>query len=333
MAKLVIGIGVSHSPMMALPGDRWKDFAVYDYEHPALYDFEGNHVNYDELEKRTPVRYEEEMKTENLIKQWRDMKAAFRRLREDLEQAAPDVLLVVGNEHRGEVLYSVPMIPALAVYTGDVIISEGSVKHPISKKDPEVGRIMAEGLGMDKHHEWPGSSETALYLVEYLIQAGFDVGVVRHDPQQTFHGHAWGTVVVELMPEKQIPMVPIHLNAFPPNQLLPTRCYDLGRVIRKAIDEMPGDLKVGLIASGGLSHFVTDVEIDRKVLAALRKEDAEEELRNLPLNRLKAGSSEIRNWVLLKAACEDMKVQWDEYIPVFRTPAGTGMGMGFVRFS
>jgi hypothetical protein len=124
MAKLVVGIGLSHSPMMALPGDRWKDFAVFDYQHPALYDEEGNHVNYAELEKKRHARYAEEMKSSNLVKQWQDMRAAFARLRHDLEQFAPDVLLVIGNEHGGETLAKGRIIPGLAIYTGDTIISE-----------------------------------------------------------------------------------------------------------------------------------------------------------------------------------------------------------------
>jgi 3-O-methylgallate 3,4-dioxygenase len=332
MAKLVFGIGLSHSPMMALPGDRWKDFAVFDYQHPALYDEDGNHVNYAELEQKRNARYGEEMKDANLIKQWQDMRAAFQRLRRDLEHFAPDALLVIGNEHGGETLSKGRIIPALAVYTGDTIISEGAINHPISRKDPEIGRLMAKGLGMDGNHEWPGSSDIAIRLVTSLMEQGFDSGVIRKN-QHTLHGHAWGTVVVELMPEKQIPMVPIHLNTFPPNQIPPSRCYDLGRAIRRAVEEMPDHLRIGLIASGGLSHFVTDVDIDRQVLAALKSETAEQELRSLPRHRLKAGSSEIRNWIILKAACEDMQLDWDEYIPVFRTLAGTGMGMAFARFS
>jgi hypothetical protein len=332
MAKLTFGIGLSHSPMMALPGDRWKDFAVFDYQHPALFDEEGNHVNYAELEKKRGDLYTEEMKNPNLVKQWQGMKDAFKRLRQDLETFTPDVLLVIGNEHGGETLATARVIPALAVYTGDTMISEGGVNHPISKQDPEIGSLMAKGLGMDANYEWPASSGTAIQLVDSLMESGFDVGVIRKT-DTTMHGHAWGTVVVEMMPDKQIPMVPIHLNTFPPNQISPSRCYDLGRAIRKAIEDMPGDLKVGFIASGGLSHFVTDEDIDRQVLAALRSDSAEEILRHLPRHRLKAGSSEIRNWIILKALCEHMTLDWDEYIPVFRTLAGTGMGMAFARFS
>jgi 3-O-methylgallate 3,4-dioxygenase len=48
---------------------------------------------------------------------------------------------------------------------------------------------------------------------------------------------------------------------------------------------------------------------------------------------LNAGSSEIRNWIAVSAACTHLKLAWDEYIPVYRTVAGTGCGLGFACWS
>ncbi|MBO0685538.1 MAG: extradiol ring-cleavage dioxygenase, partial [Candidatus Dormibacteraeota bacterium] len=109
-------------------------------------------------------------------------------------------------------------------------------------------------------------------------------------------------------------------------------CYDLGRAIRKAVETMPGELRVAVIASGGLSHFVTDERLDREVLEALRKGD-ERCLRDIPVHLLNSGNSEIRNWITVAAACEDKKVAWDEYIPVYRTQVGTGCGLAFARWT
>ena len=135
------------------------------------------------------------------------------------------------------------------------------------------------------------------------------------------------------MGERHIPMVPIFVNTyFPPNQPAPSRCYDLGLALHRAIESSPADLRVGVVASGGLSHFVTDERLDRQVFAALRA-GSEEELRAIPRNLLNAGSSEIRNWIAVAAASRHLKLAWDEYIPVYRTRAGTGCGLGFACWS
>jgi len=68
------------------------------------------------------------------------------------------------------------------------------------------------------------------------------------------------------------------------------------------------------------------------LLTALRA-GSEEQLRAIPPKLLNAGSSEIRNWIAVAAACKHLKLVWDEYIPVYRTPAGTGCGLGFACWS
>jgi hypothetical protein len=52
-------------------------------------------------------------------------------------------------------------------------------------------------------------------------------------------------------------------------------------------------------------------------------------LQNLPRHKLNAGSSEILNWVPLAGAVEHLDLDWFEYVPGYRTPAGTGTGLSF----
>jgi 3-O-methylgallate 3,4-dioxygenase len=87
-------------------------------------------------------------------------------------------------------------------------------------------------------------------------------------------------------------------------------------------------LRVGLIASGGLSHFVVDEELDHGIIAALKKKDIAH-LGALKPERLKAGSSEIRSWIAVAAAVQHLDLKWIDYIPAYRTPALTGTGLAF----
>ncbi len=86
------------------------------------------------------------------------------------------------------------------------------------------------------------------------------------------------------------------------------------------------------MASGGLSHFVIDEELDQIVIAALRAKDAAT-LQELPRERLNAGSSEIRNWICVAGATEHLTLDWLDYVPCYRTPAGTGTAMCFASWS
>ena len=55
-------------------------------------------------------------------------------------------------------------------------------------------------------------------------------------------------------------------------------------------------------------------------------------LGSIPRRALNLGSSEILNWIILYGVVEDLTPSWNEYIPVQRTPAGTGIGLGFATW-
>ena len=48
--------------------------------------------------------------------------------------------------------------------------------------------------------------------------------------------------------------------------------------------------------------------------------------------KLNSGSSEIRNWIVVAGVAERLKTQWQEYVPLYRSPAGTGCGMAFAAW-
>ena len=124
-------------------------------------------------------------------------------------------------------------------------------------------------------------------------------------------------------------MVPVVVNTYyPPNQPRPGRCYRLGGAIREAVESFPEEKRIGILASGGLSHFTIDETLDRLVLAACRERDAAA-LAAIPRAKLNSGTSEIRNWIVAAGAAESLSTAWQEYEPLYRTPAGTGCGMAF----
>ena len=125
-------------------------------------------------------------------------------------------------------------------------------------------------------------------------------------------------------------MLPVLLNTYnPPNVPSAARAYEIGRKLGAAIAASPRDLRVAIAASGGLSHFITEEAHDRKLLAAMEARDSEA-LTSVPRGALLSGSSEILNWIAAAGALEGLNVAWKHYIPVRRSPAGTGIGLGFM---
>jgi aromatic ring-opening dioxygenase catalytic subunit (LigB family) len=187
---------------------------------------------------------------------------------------------------------------------------------------------------MDAVHTFPAQAELAEKLIEQLIERDFDIGSAARvdDPKTLGFGHAYGFVAERIFRGREVPIVPVMLNTyFPPNAPTPRRCYNLGMAIKESLEAIPMDLRVAVVGSGGLSHFIVEEEFDRQILKALETHD-EDVLRSLPVNALKSGSSEIRCWITAGGAFRGLKHQWSEYIPARRTPAGTGIGLGFATW-
>jgi 3-O-methylgallate 3,4-dioxygenase len=173
----------------------------------------------------------------------------------------------------------------------------------------------------------------ALYLLAGLIEREFDVSAIAGLADGQYEGHAYSFVHRRYLQGTGVPIVPIFMNTYnPPNQPLPRRCVRFGAALRELVASYPGALRIGLLASGGLSHFVVEEAMDRAVIDALHRKDLEF-LAGLDPRRLKAGSSEIRNWIVVAAAAIDLDLTWVSYTPAYRTPALTGTGLAFARWS
>src|SRR5207248_2560342 len=95
----------------------------------------------------------------------------------------------------------------------------------------------------------------------------------------------------------------------------------------------PADLRVGIVAAGGLSHIVLNEAFDRQALNALRSRDLEVVWSlQQPLeaqDHMASGTGEVRCWVAAAGALEQLSMQLLRYEPCYRSAAGTGCGMAF----
>jgi OH-DDVA oxygenase len=166
-----------------------------------------------------------------------------------------------------------------------------------------------------------------------LMEREFDVAASKVWPKHARNGasHAFGHIYRQVMRDKVVPNVPIYQNTFfPPNQPTAKRAYRFGQILREAIDSWPSDQRVAVFASGGMSHFVVDEEFDRKFVTALKNHD-KNYLTSIPQADLQSGTSELKSWVSLAGvlANESAPLNEIDYVPCYRSPAGTGTANGF----
>lgn len=329
MARIVLGVGTSHTPLLALEGARWGERAADDRRNKQLNLSDGRWVPYEQLATEVNDRYAAVCTTEHFIAKATTCQRALDRIAEDLAAASPDVVVIIGDDQNE--LFGAANMPAVSVFYGDKV-----VMHPRKADGAPPWRLtVAKGFAMDDAHEFDGAPKFALELIEGLMELDVDLGVSAKvvDPHAAGFGHAYGFVVHRLFGGRAIPIVPIMLNTYyPPNVPTPARCYAIGRHLRSAIERSPSDLRVAVVASGGLSHFVVDEQLDRQVMDAIVR-GKPDVLKSLPVNALNAGSSEIRNWIAMSGAIEGMSNRWFEYQPLYRTPAGTGVGVAFATWS
>lgn len=327
MARIVLGVGTSHTPMLNASAEDWPQFIDRDAVREFL-DREGRPATYDELLRRAEPHVAAELTPQRFAARHAEAQAGVAHLKHELRRAELDALIVVGDDHKE--LYHDDNMPGFVVYHGKTI--RNVPLNGFSGPD-WARRATARYYEAKEAREYPVESRLALHLISTLVDREFDPVASEALPPGKGEGHAFGFVRKSLMDNEELPVVPVLINTyFPPNQPTPRRCYKLGQTIREAVESYPGDARVGIVGSGGLSHFVVDEALDRGVIAALARKDREE-LQSLPRHKLNSGSSEIRMWICVAGAVEHLDFTWSSYVPGYRTPAGSGTGLGFALWS
>jgi len=331
MARIVLGIATSHTPMLNAPAADWPRFIERD-EKRALLDTDGRPTTYAALLERArpevAAKIAGEITPSRTAARHAAAEAALGRLGEVLRQARLDALIIVGDDQ--DELYHADNRPGILVYYGATIANV-----PLSGfRGPEwARRATARHYEEKTARDYPVDAALARHLIGALIDREFDVAAADSVPAGAGEGHAVGFVHQRIMNGHIVPIVPILINTYyPPNQPTPRRCYRLGQAVRAAVADYPGEARIGILASGGLSHFVVDEALDRAILDALASKDGRA-LQDLPRAKLNSGNSEIRNWICLAGAVEHLALEWRHYEPGYRTPAGTGTGLGFAFWS
>jgi protocatechuate 4,5-dioxygenase beta chain len=195
MARIVAGIGTSHTPAIGAAADLGKTREPY----------------------------------------WAPVFAGYEPARKWMAETAPDVAIVVYNDHVNA--FDFKIIPTFAVGCGEEcpIADEGWGPRPVP---PIVG--------------YP---ELAAHLVQSLVLDEFDITIVNE--MQVDHGLTVPMTLHFGQPDAwPVRVIPLAVNVIQYPAPTGNRCYNLGKAIRKAVASWDEDLKVVIFGTGGMSHQI-----------------------------------------------------------------------------
>jgi OH-DDVA oxygenase/3-O-methylgallate 3,4-dioxygenase len=336
MPEIVLGMWTSHGPTLSTAPEDWTVRVAADRRnrHP----FRGGVYSYDEL---VALRADEHFAVRASLvereKRHAGCQAAIAAMAERFARAKPDVAIIMGNDQRE--LFLEDVTPAITVFTGDRLWDRPATPEQAARMPPGIHAAEA-GHSPPDYREYPAFADLGAHIARAVVADGFDVAVSKRLPEPPGHWssgapHSLGFIYRQIMRDRVIPHVPIIINTFfPPNQPTARRCFAFGRAVGRALAAWPGDERIAIFGSGGMSHFTIDEAFDARFLDALARRDAEA-LCAIEESWFQAGTSELKTWVAAAGALFDTALQGDVvgYEPCYRSEAGTGTANGFVAWS
>ncbi len=252
-----------------------------------------------------------------LIREWdavppqqkQRLEKAFRTLGERMARALPDVLLVVSPDHWSN--FFLDNVPAVCIGVGG---SHEGPPEPWMKAFP--------------HRELAGHPAFALHLVREAMNHGFEPSVSHR--LKLDHGIC---IPLWRMSLERLPrIVPMIVNSIEPPLPSLSRCLAWGRQVADAIRSYPEDVKVAVLATGGLSH-----SIGEPTMGAIYEDFDKETIRRFALPEQELityleeelpshgnGSEEVRNWLVAHGAAGARGFELVDYLPVPKVIVGCG---------
>jgi protocatechuate 4,5-dioxygenase beta chain len=150
-----------------------------------------------------------------------------------LEERQPDLVVVVYNDHG--LNFFLDKMPTFAV---------GAARQY---------RNADEGWGLPVTAPYPGDPNFSWHLIERLVGEEFDITMC----QEMLVDHAFTVPMSLLWPRpgwRPVTTVPVAVNTVQFPLPSPARCFKLGQAIGRAIESYDEDIRVLVVATGGLSH-------------------------------------------------------------------------------
>ncbi len=336
MARIVLGLWTTHGPQLSTTPEEWMLRVPADKSRRHWY--KGRQYSFDELVAlRRNEHLERQITLEVQTARHAACQAAIDRLADIWAEVEPDCCVIFGNDQRELMLPALQ--PAYTVYYGETFWN-GPIPERRLAGLPRGIREAEWANRPERRTDYPGLPDLAGLLFAAGQEEGWDFAASEswpeHEPDHHHAGtpHAFAFILRRVMRDRPIPTLPIITNTFfRPNQPRPWRCFDLGRLVHKVVSSWDTDMRVAIVGSGGMSHFVINEEFDASLIEAIAERD-EAFLRAIDPRLLQDGTSELLNWISA-AGClfgTDLRGELLDYLPCYRTEAGSGTAQGFVTW-
>jgi protocatechuate 4,5-dioxygenase beta chain len=160
----------------------------------------------------------------------------------------------------------------------------------------------------------PVGEDAATAVLQFGLDAGFDFAVTYEFTLD----HSIMVPLHFLRPQMDIPIVPVFINGIVPPIPRARRCLDLGRMVGRAVQALPNDVSVAVLASGDFSNDVggvlappdsfsgsPDLQWAEHVVKLMRSGQVDDLVRDATTARMaRAGNvaGELLNWIALLGA-------------------------------
>jgi protocatechuate 4,5-dioxygenase beta chain len=234
--------------------------------------------------------------------------AAFECVRAEIIALDADTVIVIGDDHCA--MFAPDCQPSILIGIGDL-------QGPLEPWLHIPRRAVA-------NHD---------ALAEHIMHFGFE------------HGFDWA--VAKTLTLDHSTMVPIHLAVPDHARAIPIyiscgltplirgrRCKQLGEMLAAAVAAWPGEERVVILGTGGISHWVgmadmgrVNVEFDRMILDLVTNEDLDALVAltdDAIVEHGGNGALEIRNWIVAMAALPGFKASVIAYEPIPEWITGLG---------
>jgi gallate dioxygenase len=166
---------------------------------------------------------------------WGPIFKAFAPVRRWVQERAPDVMFVIYNDHVTSFFFD--HYSAFALGVGD--------SYPVAD----------EGGGARKLPALRGHVELSRHIGQSLVADEFDMSFFQDKPLD--HGcFSPMSMLCPHEPDWPMQVIPLQVGVLQFPVPSAKRCYKLGQALRRAIESYPEDLRVAIVATGGLSHQV-----------------------------------------------------------------------------
>jgi protocatechuate 4,5-dioxygenase, beta chain len=243
---------------------------------------------------------------------WKPFFAGYEPVRQWLKGTQPDVAVIVYNDHG--LNFFLDKMPTFSI---------GAAAEY---------RNADEGWGLPVLGSFPGDPELSWHIIESLVADEFDITMCQQ--LNVDHGFSvpmsllWGGAP---WPVKTIPVV---LNTVQHPLPSPRRAYKLGQAIGRAIESFPGDRKVVVLGTGGLSHQLDGTragfinkEFDQLCLDKIVHDPESLTRYTIPELVELAGAQgvEFLNWLVMRGALsgEVTKIASNYHVPISNTAGAT----------